>query len=980
MANPNPNPNPSNPIARVYDEVIDKNIERLMELLKKLIEAFKNIGVGGGVTKQLEKLSKEIKEQAENGKIQNEVIDDLVALTHEIDGKLETLTPETVKEVMNFVEEKTKEVVDKYNSKVIEEEKIEPDFLTALKELTGKKEMKDEEFKKLFDKKAVLLTKDGKITDNITVNFEGKNYDVSFQFEKGDDGKLKNIMKVEENKEDVSSYQKAEINASLSDYSTSAKIIISLANKQGFCTDTQAKVKIAKEMNKVFSSSVEKSIANFISKRTDKVITSENGRFESTYNKDDGTLRIRDRSTSEVLVIAPQKNGQIILKTVNDVQDINKIPNGKKDKIGNIAYNTNLNKTVISLQFPSQNVSTLFHSKECIEFLSLNGVHKETIDALLNSCNKDSKGAYPVSEQGMNNVNKLKAELEKEIQNFGDKYKDFQVSIVQGKKKNPFKKESKKGNSAVYLRVTDCHGDVMSFAFRKDGIPSNICFKEKNEKDFRQVYNFNTKNINEIEKLQKNPEFALSLNLCKIATNNFAKKLSEPVLAQGLLISEPAMPKITNIRNVPKELQIFSNPNNAMSIVPNKVAVNAPFTKENVFSNEFSSVRNDCFYAIMLDSINMPDISEKIWKSALKTSMKEINENAIDTNSPTAVLAYKASVYDALSVPSVAKAFMEYINSPDFNKRIINPDVKIAMKKSYPIDNDSNVVATINSNINIVKQTILSEMKKSEPLEKGEGMNLSFVSPDNFDDNKNRGGFYFKGDLTKKLLNFNEISDMIFDLVDSVNIPQKNSNDEIEIRTFKPKVIVDELKKTMEEEGISIDAKGKITVDNTDTDFQAPKTMNMIASINNVIKSSFNGVGKEYLDKVLGYNKGTTQKETPTATEKPITAEKPITEEKPTTEEKKKTPTTEQQTTQQSSSFSDENSPDEEFKPTKNIKPFGFKAKRNQSSVLQPDELPLYDEPPVEEYNQDNISDNLGLEDYEQMESDFNDDYEMLGM
>lgn len=964
MANPNPNPNPtpSNPISKIYDEVIDKNIERLMELLKKLIEAFKNIGVGGGVTKQLEKLSKEIKEQAENGQIQNEVIDDLVALTHEIDGKLETLTPETVKEVMAFVEEKTKEVIDKYNSKVIEEEKIEPDFLTALKELTGKKEMSDKDFKELFDEKAVLLTKDGKITDNITVNFEGKNYDVSFQFEKGDDGKVKNIMKVEENKEDVSSYKKAEINASLSDYSNSAKIIISLANKQGFCTDTQAKVKIAKEMNKVFSSSIERSVANFISKRTDKVITSENGKFESTYNKNDGTLRIRDRSTSEVLIISPQKNGQIVLKSLSDIQDISKFSNVKSEKIGNIAYNSNINKTVISLQFPSQNVSNLFHSKECIEFLSLNGVHKETIDTLLNSCNKESKGAYPVSEQGMNNVNKLKAELEKEIHNFGDKYKDFQVSIVQGKKKNPFKKESKKkGNSAVYLRVTDCHGDVMSFAFRKDGIPSNICFKEKKEKDFRQVYNFNTKNINEIEKLEKNPEFALSFNLCKIATNNFAKKLSEPVLAQGLLISEPAMPKVTNIRNVPKELQIFSNPNNAMSIVPDKVAVNAPFTKENVFSNEFSSVKNDCFYAIMLDSINMPDISEKIWKSALKTSIKEINENAIDTNSPTAVLAYKASVYDALSVPSVAKSFMEYINSSDFNKRIINPDVKIAMKKSYPIDNDSNIVATINSNINIVKQTILSEMQKSEPLEKGEGLNLSFVSPDNFDDNKNRGGFYFKGDLTKKLLNFNEISDMIFDLVDSVNIPQKNSNDEIVIKNFKPKVIIDELKKAMEEEGISIDAKGKIIVDNTDTDFQAPKTMNMIASINNVIKSSFNGVGKEYLDKVLGYNKETTQKETPTATEKPITAEKPTEKltEKPIT-------ATEKPTTQQST--------DEEFKPTKNIKPFSFKAKRNQSF-----EPPL-DEPPVEEYNQDNISDNLSLEDYEQMENDFNDDFEMLGM
>lgn len=865
----------SNPVAKVYDAVIDKNIERLVELLKKLIEAFKNMGIGGGVTKQLEQLSKDIQEQAENGQIQNEVIDDLVTLTHEIDGKLETLTPDTVKEIMSFVEEKTQEITEKYQSKVIEKEKIEPDFLTALKDATGNKEMSIEDFKERFEKSAVILSKDNNITDTLTISFEGKNYDVGFKFEKDKDGnKINNIMKIEENKEDVSSYKQAEINPSLKDFSISSKIIVTLANKQGFCTETQAKVRIAKEMNKILSSSVEKSIANFVSKRADKVITSENGRFESVYNTKDSSLRIRDRSTSQAIIIAPQKSGKILLRSAKNVQDINKIStNNDIEKIGNIGYDTNSNKSAISIQLTSQNVANLFRSKECMEFLGLNGVHKEDIDILLNSCNKDNKGAYPVTAQGMENVGKLKTEIESELQKFGNRYKDFQVSIVQGKNnKSLFKKDNKKGNSAVYLRITDCNKDVMSFAFRKDGLPSNLCFKGKNDKQFRQVYNFNTKNINEVEKLQNNPEFALAFKLCKTATNNFAKKLSEPALAQGFLITEPVVPSITNIRNVPSELQIFSNPNNAMSIIPNKVAVYAPFTKDNVFSSEdgLANVKKECFFAIMLDSIGMKSVSENVWQSAMEKSMKAINKNAVDKSS-SAVIAYKSSVYEAMSKPDIAKQFELYVNTSDFNRLITGTDVKIAMKKAYPLGSDSNLVSAINTDVNIAKDKIFEEIKNSEPLEQGEGMTLALVSPDSFNDSENRGGFYFKGDVAKRLLNFNEISDMIFDLVDNVNIPKKNENDEIEIKSFKTKVIIDELKKTMEEEGIHVDGKGKITIDNTDTNFTAPKTMNLVASINNVIKSSFNGIGKEFLDKLIYNQKSKETEKTPIKeTHKPL--------------------------------------------------------------------------------------------------------------
>lgn len=851
-----PNANQPSPIAKVYDEVVDKNIERLVDIIKKIIEAFRNMGIGGGVTKQLEQLSKDIQEQAENGQIQNEVIDDLVTLTHEIDGKLETLTPDTVKEIMSFVEEKTQEITNKYKEKKIETEKIEPDFLTALKDATGNKDMSDKDFKELFDKSAIILSKDNNITDTLTVSFYGKNYDVSFNFEKDKNGKVNNVMKIKENMEDVSTYKQPEINAFLRDYSISSKIIITLANKQGFCTDTQAKLKIAKEMNKVFSSSVEKSVANFVSKRTDNVITSENGRFESTYNKNDSSLRIRDRSTSQVLVIAPQKSGKILLKTAKNVQDINRLPSGI-NKIGNIGYDDKTHKSAISIQISSQNVANLFRSKECMEFLGLNGIHKEDIDVLLNSYNKDNKGAYPVTSQGMENVAKLKTEIENELQKFDNKYKDFQVSIVQGKnKKSLFKKESSKGNSAVYLRITDCNNDVMSFAFRKDGMPSNICFKSKDEKQFHQVYNFSTKNINEVEKLQKNPEFALAFKLCKTATNNFAKKLSEPALAQGFLITEPIIPTITNIRNVPNELQIFSNPNNAMSIIPNKVAVYAPFTKDNVFSSEdgLSTVKKECFYAIMLDSIGMKSVSDKVWQSAMEKSMKVINKNAVDKSS-SAVIAYKSSVYEALSNPDIAKQFINYTNSSEFNKLIVGSDVKIAMKKMYPLGSDSNIVSTINNDVNIAREKIVSELENNEPIGKGEGMTLALVSPDSFNDNENRAGFYFKGDIAKRLLNFNEITDMIFDLVDNVNIPTKNDNDEIEIKSFKTKVIIDELKKTMAEEGINVDGKGKITIDNTNTDFTAPKTMNLVASINNVIKSSFNGISKEFLDKLMYNNK-----------------------------------------------------------------------------------------------------------------------------
>lgn len=782
-------------------------IMALMEALQKLAESIGNLGGSrnGVLANQIKELSNNIKEAAEKGEIRGEVLDELCNLTTEVNGKLQSLTPDKVEEVEQFVTQKTAEIKNKYDNMTIDPKAHEGNFYDSIQKsskdpkITG---MSRDEFKAYFDANAKVFVDSETKQNKRYIKLGDEAFEVDFAV-KESEGKKSADLSVKALEDDSALKAETVKEVDLQKSQPYTRVIVDLANENNMYSVAQARFEIAKEAEMLFKQSNALQITQFFSQHRDKVQTYEEGRVEATFKKDDKSFYIRDRQSGEMLIFTPKANGDYDIFSAGtrgentagfrDTSDI--------QRIGGWTYMNKTGKTNLEIAIPDANIGALMASTAIKDFLSINGVDSKTLDSLLTS--KSDRGSYAVSEKGMERVNQLKAAIEKHISDSPQTYGNITT-------KNVTVKRGKGKSNATYLQLTDEKGGTMSFAFRSDGTPLSLSYKGKDEQKFNFMYNLATHRVtDDIWTLRGNESVMNLLNLCRQSAEDVAFDMSKGERSKGeTIINEPT--HNSPFTTIPQELQAKINGQDC-TLLPNRAMIYSPFTKDNIVPPESitlsgikGSAENAIFYALALETMGISGKAEECWKKAMETAVKN-NHISIGNNPDAALEQYKLIVREAISDPKdgfeLAGRYAEFLRSEDATAFA----EQYAKASGLPFTSGKKAINAFEKNLKDIAQEVeqgIAEMTEKGVLSENEYAAMSRTLP--LIALTEGGSLVYTNDFSHRPLKFDEIAKVVTTVLNGAEIQDEGKG------TLGSKEIVEELRKTIKKEG-TIGKNGEVS-------------------------------------------------------------------------------------------------------------------------------------------------------------------------
>lgn len=478
--------------AAMTEEEKKKNFNLLHEIMQWILDKIRNRGIiTQKVEQKLEELENDLAGAIEQGEITEKTLNEVLELVKDLDGKIDSITPENVDEVMSKFIDDADEIIHNIDAEYVQSggkltEKMRQALLGKLENSPeqlvkgfGKDADKigdfliSEDFDKDFQQNANIIRQANSNDKNrLLIEYKGLVFTAVADFDK-DNGKNTLNIKLENSK-----YTADEIKAKPDDfhviekgerYNAERELAKAFCDNNGFhylATRTPLE-KLTPQQN-------------FIRKHFAKSVSAEN--IENVVDNE-GNLHIRDVDTGEMLV-ASSDNGKISITYYSDSENIADT-NGKHRVLGSWETDNDHIHADFTLAAVGVEVNNLLHSDEMQEYLAILGVTKEMQDKTF-AHESDNEWELVTSQEGIAKVNALYEQCKKAID---------AVEEVKGASAD-YSIQKVENRTSTFINVSD-GTNTMSFSFDKDGNPNTINFKDGDSKKFECVRNIKANTIND---------------------------------------------------------------------------------------------------------------------------------------------------------------------------------------------------------------------------------------------------------------------------------------------------------------------------------------------------------------------------------------------------------------------------------------------------------------------------------------------------
>lgn len=474
--------------------------EEKVKVLRWIIEHLRNLFNRSTIIQQkyeqkLAELEDNLTDAVEQNEITQETLNEVLELVKDLDGKIDSITPENVDEIMGKFVDDTDKIIRNLDTEYVQ---VNGKLTDKMREILMFRAQKDpEQYVERFkagDTKEVL------------------NFLSSKAFEE-DFLKNANIIQCSElnaEKQLLLEY-KGMVYLATAEFEEKDKkpaLTVHLSDSPYTADDIKAKPDAFRVMEKPKRYNAEHSMMkvfcekngfgylpskiplerlspqqNFIRTHIAKAVSADN--IENVVD-DMGNYRIRNADTGEMLVASSEDN-KISISFYPDTKSISDI-DGKHRLLGSWeASNDNRIHSKFVLSSVDTEVNELLRSKEMQEYLAVSGITKEMQD-LAFSHESDTEWARVTSKEGKDKVAALYEECQ-EMASFVEK-----VNKTKGIS-DTYTVKQFQSKSSTFINVSD-GTNTMAFAFDENGNPTTINFKDGKER-FKCVYNVQTNAVNE---------------------------------------------------------------------------------------------------------------------------------------------------------------------------------------------------------------------------------------------------------------------------------------------------------------------------------------------------------------------------------------------------------------------------------------------------------------------------------------------------
>lgn len=493
---------------------------RLMELLRKFWELIKyqlTHSNHGMLLQQVERMADAIEESLEQNALNQEKVQELTELFSSIQGEVDTITPEKIKEILENAQSIL--VDDLFVTPQVDKKdffKEVSSYLNTICSKTGKEFPDDME--NSLQESATLI--DAGKDNSLLIEYDGILLQATY---------LPTEKKIHFEYANVTLSDITNENGSLTDgYRRVERQIGSLEQDltKALCDKSGIPYEFDKEAAQAKTLEHLSPVGAFVFSRSQKIADketgetfiakkiTENGRYESHYYTGDNSFRIRDTETNKTISIVAEK-GKIEFFVAEGTTALPQTATDRGMRIGQI---TQEGKDIHThLTFGDVSVASMFHSEELTEYLALSGIDKKQQREMLTR--KEDASWSKVEDVGMEKVEQLRDACRKVCSRQGQ----YHVSVQNTNKNYTFLVVSQKkglGNANPAISFAfDKNGDVKAINFRESGTFEKGG-KETNHK-YRYMHSFVTKSVSaDFHRLQDNPEF---ISLYKLAMDSLAE-------------------------------------------------------------------------------------------------------------------------------------------------------------------------------------------------------------------------------------------------------------------------------------------------------------------------------------------------------------------------------------------------------------------------------------------------------------------------
>lgn len=474
-------------------EETKKALSSLLEKLKKLFEWFSDLRKSNSIIQQMQQLQQDLEMAVANGEMTKDSIESLYELVSDMEGRLDTINPENAEEMMAELEAGVENFINQETDgqKLASSEQSETGLIGRVKQaLEGNGIVCGSDFESKFYANAKVIAGDGMDKNHLLIEIDGHILEAAALVKAENDLEV-TVYKDKRQYEDVFDENGALKKGFSYIPKTDGNPIHDLTsvfcenNNLTYVFDTE---KERERLEKEFLSQASPK-ALFIKSRSDKTTLTENGRIQSRYDKSDGTFRVRDSKSGDMLRVRTGE-GEIKVYMYRNTKDFNVV--GKELKLAEFKQQGDRKVQVkASLYEGSADISALFRCDEMRKYLELNGV---TLEMQQKAYHHETDERWEkVNKANIEKVEGLKAACEAVCSEaLGDESYEIQTH------------NSKK---ATFLNISQGE-HCISFSFNKDGDPLTINYRSEKTDKSKFVYNINTKGVSpEYNALRSDPVF-----------------------------------------------------------------------------------------------------------------------------------------------------------------------------------------------------------------------------------------------------------------------------------------------------------------------------------------------------------------------------------------------------------------------------------------------------------------------------------------
>lgn len=474
-------------------EETKKALSSLLEKLKKLFEWFSDLRKSNSIIQQMQQLQQDLEIAVANGEMTKDSIESLYELVSDMEGRLDTINPENAEEMMAALETEAENFIKNTDGqKITSSEQSKTGLISEVKQaLEGNGVVCGSDFESKFYANAKVIAGDGMDKNHLLIEIDGQILEAAAALVEAGNNLKVTVYKNDRQYEDVFDENGALKKGFSYIPKTDGNPIHDLTSvfcKNNNLTYVFDKEKERERLEKEFLSQASPK-ALFIKSRSDKTTLTENGRIQSHYDKSDGTFRVRDSKTGDMLRVRTGE-GEIKVYMYHNTKDFNVV--GKELKLAEFKQQGDRKVQVkASLYEGSADISALFRCDEMRKYLELNGV---TLEMQQKAYHHETDERWSkVNTTNMAKVEGLKAACEAVCREaLGDE--NYEIQTYNSKK-------------ATFLNISQGK-HCISFSFNKDGDPLTINYRSEKGERSKFVYNINTKGVSpEYNALRSDPAF-----------------------------------------------------------------------------------------------------------------------------------------------------------------------------------------------------------------------------------------------------------------------------------------------------------------------------------------------------------------------------------------------------------------------------------------------------------------------------------------